>query len=437
MIAGQSLWHLGAFVRNGLLFSRGYGEAMGLEGLPMLRWQGFFVGGLALLAVTLRTWRTFELNACRLFLQRMALFCWLIGQLFLVWKHSMVRLDRFHITELMVFTPVLLLALDALPCASARLRHGTVALSALGAITSLAMLQSALLGSFASSLQQPFRQFVYHAAWLFAPEKNRQELGIALEEKRSEAQLPKIRQLVGRDSIDVFGSLQAYALLNDLNYHPRPVFQSYAAYSPALARLNEQYYLSDRAPDYVLYGTESVTHQFRTIEDELAFRALWMNYQMVGEEAPFLLLKRKGSTPATLSLLEDRVLAFGEKVDLSPFGDTNIWVEIDCRPNLAGTVIKALYRQPPLRLSVWMNTPTGQVRLGKRRVPKSSLGTGFLTSSLVGNVEVLRRMFVGTSIMPPSALSVELDPGSEQLWKKQITVRVYPLIEKPVQSGSP
>jgi len=43
---------------------------------------------------------------------------------------------------------------------------------------------------------------------------------------------------VGGASIDVLGFRQDAAILNGLNYTPHPVFQSYAAYTPGLQRLN-------------------------------------------------------------------------------------------------------------------------------------------------------------------------------------------------------
>ena len=61
---------------------------------------------------------------------------------------------------------------------------------------------------------------------------------------RVEDRLPKIAQKVGDGLIDVFNYRQGAALLNNLNYHPRPVIQSYSAYTRDLLRANLDFYRS-------------------------------------------------------------------------------------------------------------------------------------------------------------------------------------------------
>ena len=52
-------------------------------------------------------------------------------------------------------------------------------------------------------------------------------------------------------SADVFQALSGLAVVHGLDYRPRPVFQSYAAYTPTLAKYNADFLKSDRAPQFV------------------------------------------------------------------------------------------------------------------------------------------------------------------------------------------
>src|SRR5262249_42292810 len=153
-------------------------------------------------------------------------------------------------------------------------------------------------------------------------------------------------------SVDVFGSLQAHALLNDLNYRPRPIFQSYAAYSARLAGLNEDFYLSQQAPDYVLFDLAGFEHKFPPLNDGPALRALLSNYAPVAAEDVFLLLKRRSASPSKLTLLREGTLN-GERLNLSAYPEDDLWVELDVKPSIWGRLMAFCVRPPPLRLSVW------------------------------------------------------------------------------------
>src|SRR5262249_17102990 len=71
------------------------------------------------------------------------------------------------------------------------------------------------------------------------------------------AAVASVRERVGAASIDMVTWQQGMILLNGLNYSPRPMFQSHLASTPALARLNEAYFLGPDAPDFVLFQLDN------------------------------------------------------------------------------------------------------------------------------------------------------------------------------------
>ena len=94
-----------------------------------------------------------------------------------------------------------------------------------------------------------------------APERAAQNLGVLLRPgkylrdqskayslEQSGSQLPKLRGLIGRGTTDVFGQIQMYALFNELNYRPRPVFQSYSTFNRRLMELNSRFYNLQQRP---------------------------------------------------------------------------------------------------------------------------------------------------------------------------------------------
>ena len=168
-----------------------------------------------------------------------------------------------------------------------------------------------------------------------------------------------MRQSAGGSSVDVFGFHQAHALLNGLNYRPRPVFQSYAAYNSQLARLNEEFYQSKEAPDYVLFELAGIEHRFPALDDGLALRTILANYAPVTSEKEFLLLKRRNSPVPRLKLLQAGSVKSGERLDVGKYPEQNLWLEMDVKPTWWGRAVKFIYRPLPVRLSIWANSSAG------------------------------------------------------------------------------
>jgi hypothetical protein len=89
------------------------------------------------------------------------------------------------------------------------------------------------LGSLEEGMAQTIRRIPANAFALARPEGQRRMLEHLWEQARGELTLPSGKNLVGRAPVDVFGYSQDYAIANDLNYVPRPVFQSYSVYGPS------------------------------------------------------------------------------------------------------------------------------------------------------------------------------------------------------------
>ena len=425
LACGQVLSNLGPFLLNGFLISQGYDQAAGLEGLPMLRAGGGLLGAVALATILLRTPIARGSSERDARWRQTCVMGWLLGLLFVVWKHSIVRVDRYHIIELAVFSPVVTLALETLPGTVSRFRWGARWLAIASCLISLVVLEDAFLPGALASCREPFRQFAFHLRCVTSPNDWKRQLEPTLEQLRHEAQLPELRKLIGTATVDVFGSLQAYGVLNDLNYRPRPVFQSYAAYSARLARLNEEFYLSDQAPDYVLFEVSAPEHRFPTLNDAPALRALLINYEPVGSEEPFLLLKRQTKSPARLTRLHEGTIAPGEQIGLSQYGAENLWMELEISPSWIGRFVGRLTRPATIRLAAWRQTPAGTKLIARGRAAAPLLRIGFVASPCLLKLQDVRDFYAGEPFTRPDAYSVELSPESKRCWKREVRFRVY------------
>jgi hypothetical protein len=117
-------------------------------------------------------------------------------------------------------------------------------------------------------------------------------------QRRAALALPAIDRTVGHDSIDLLMHEQGVLLGNDLNYRPRPVFQSYTAYSDYLSRLNGNFYLSTSAPDWVMVTFGAYNDRYPNGDDPRAMIRILQTYHPVLSEDHFILFRRTNA-PAT------------------------------------------------------------------------------------------------------------------------------------------
>ena len=103
--------------------------------------------------------------------------------------------------------------------------------------------------------------------------------------------------------MDVFGEQQFYALYNNLNYRPRPVFQSFTNLQcRRLIDLNEQFYLSPAAPEYVLFALGAIDRRLPPLADAMVLRHLLINFEPVAGEAGLLVAEIQGRRTAAADI---------------------------------------------------------------------------------------------------------------------------------------
>jgi len=341
----------------------------------------------------------------------------------MVWKHSFVRADLYHMGYFFGFAPLLALAILVFPCERRSTAYLAQGLSITCCGVAALALQSYFFLDWTSSLAQPFRAGKQNLGDLIKPAAYREQRMAELEQARRSADLPKLRERVGTERLDVFGQDQSYALLNRMNYRPRPVFQSYLAYNAPLMRVNEEFYLSKQAPEYVLFALRPVDKKFPLLEDAMTLRALLLNYELAEQEEPFLLLKLKTTARPDTALLKEGTVRTGEMVSLQEFGETNLWLELQVEPTVRGRAQELIFKSAKLRLAISRGYTTIQVVRYSAPVPM--LAAGFVASPLLVTHADVVNFYSATAALRPKGYAVERLAGTEKLWENDVHFRIY------------
>ncbi len=67
---------------------------------------------------------------------------------------------------------------------------------------------------------------------------------------------------------------------NGLRYRPRPIIQSYSAYTPSLQELNRKHFLGKRAPSYLVISAKSIDGRNPPDLDYPSLEAIASKYQI-------------------------------------------------------------------------------------------------------------------------------------------------------------
>ena len=195
---------------------------------------------------------------------------------------------------------------------------------------------------------------------------------------RSENFLPPIPP----GTVDLYPNEIASIFAYDLPYQPRPVFQSFSAYTSKLARLNAEHLKQSDAAATILFDLQPIDGHLASFEDGLSWPEILTRYNITNIEGRYLILQRSSQPrPYQLKPITKEVnLLLGEWFDV-PNNQEPVWGKIKIHPNLWGKLATAALRLPPLYLEI--ETVDGIKT--KYRTIGDVMSEGFLLSPILSN----------------------------------------------------
>jgi hypothetical protein len=203
--------------------------------------------------------------------------------------------------------------------------------------------------------------------------------------ERSLAGIRKIHAVPAlQGTTDIYSYDQAYLLASNNKWNPRPIIQSYSAYMPKLAKLNEQHLRNNSAPDNVLFRVQPIDGRLPSLEDGLSWPALFDNYTLAkpGDELVYFSKKKTIKSSSAFDVIFEGEGKIGEDFIL-PISSDPIYAEIDLKPTLVGKFLGLVYKPPQLKLT--LNLKSGEKK--DYRVISKMMQSGFFMSPLIKNTK--------------------------------------------------
>jgi len=411
-LLGQSLTNLPVFIRGSLQIAGGYPEGMAYAGdRAEIRLAKVIVLLLAASALARRhAWTPRSLAAALL----------VAGACFMAWRHAVIRQDTAHSCDFFGCALLIAILLPAsLPTINWRAPYRVAAIAYAGLFCCIGLVNGARQ-PWDLRTYWPLVKVCYEANWgRFA---HPVQFERALRDRTGPAPatccLPRITDRVGKNTIDEMSNEPAVVLLNHMNYWPRPVFQSYSAYTDYLLKANADFLAGERAPDYLLFDLQALDMHLPTMEDGPALLEVLHRYRPVMVEKSRILLQRRPDQAGTL--MRQKVVSlpvrFNEEVRL-PAGDRQV-LSLAIRETLGGACHRLLLRSDPVMLNIL--TSDGR-RLSYRLIPGMA-ASGFLINPLVESNQDLIRLYSGQP--GPRALAFSVTSLSGKAYRPELTMTV-------------
>ncbi len=234
-----------------------------------------------------------------------------------------------------------------------------------------------------------------------------------------EGRLPEpFHQAVGAGTVDAEPWNIAAVFANGWRWQPRPVFQSYAAFTPALDSLNARHIQSPGAADFVLVNWETIDSRHPFLDDPASWNARLENYAPDYASDRALLMRRRNAPALRIAgPLGAASLRWNQDASVPASPD---WVILhaDVRPTVWARLRKLLFRLDP----VWLQVEFRSGHKERWRVMRPNLETGILINQLprdLGDIALLGR----GCALPDPVVSVRLQADRPQDYQSAIPIR--------------
>jgi hypothetical protein len=184
-----------------------------------------------------------------------------------------------------------------------------------------------------------------------------------------------------KGTVDVYSYEQSALLSRGYDWDPRPIFQSYSAYTPKLIRINEQHLRGTGAPDHIVFQLETIDDRLPALDDGLSWPAMLDNYRVAEVSGDWVHLTRNPGpirTESRFTPLGEASARLGQDVPVPPENGP-VFVQIELAPSLYGRLVDTVYKLPSLELTL----TCGNNQKAVYRVVAGMMKTGFFVSPLI------------------------------------------------------
>jgi hypothetical protein len=405
LVAGQPLGAMAGYLQTTLELSSGFSESMSATG-PNGQIAAYLVGAALVLVLLLLSSPSLALTSSVLL------------YLFVAFKQGYVRHDGH---ALIAGSALMMIATVAFWQQGPRMRYLLLAAAMIATAVGFQQIGPEISGHLAN-YTGTLRQFASRAFQQDLPQQYRQA-------QNRIAQNDPLPLLPG--TTDIYAYNQSALIASGNRWHPRPVFQSYAAYAPGLAELNRQHLLGPDRPDYLFFRVETIDSRLPSLDDGASWPVILKNYQPVQWANPYLVLQATSTQPTepVFQELYQRSHQLGQWVKLPEQSTEPVFMRLHIQPTLAGHLADLAFKTS--KLVIQLELASGEVR--EFRISSGLARSGFVVSPFITHTADFALLLSGQSPKEKRVRAVSLHTSrlGSLLWQPSFGVSLQRIKFEP------
>jgi hypothetical protein len=351
--------------------------------------------------------------------------------LFLSFKHGFVRQDSYHTFVFFSLTPII--TAIAMTQIQKKMSYFFVF------VYTYTLLILLIMPSVSVFLEELSPKNVFtNAIFLQNLNQLKKDINTSNEMYFSLIKLPsQFMEIVKEKPIDIVPWEISLVPANNLNWQPRPIFQSYSAYTSFLDRQNFLK-LSKKPPNYILYQFSSIDNRHPFFDEPETFSYIFCNYKLSSNLADFvhtkkvlnlLLLEKRPSNICLLSSPTQELNLKWKKNIVVDEKNTLLRGSFKINYSVIGKIYKTLFRSPPVMIHITYKN--GQ-ETSYRIIPENA-ENGVIISHLPINDREGLSFFNGK--LPNRVQSFQFSTVNPILYKQDIKMNITPisLLDKSIK----
>jgi len=209
-------------------------------------------------------------------------------------------------------------------------------------------------------------------------------------------------KFIGRNSIDIFPYDISLLLVNNLNYHPRPIPQTYTCYSAYLDSVNAAYFASTERPEYLMMSNESIDGRYFFWDESRTNATINLEYsyciaiKRISDSSNanfpgYLVLKKltRASAYPIFQKISELHEELWKKITINFPDSVPVYMSATIKYNFIGQLDKLLYKPPHLQVRLFYDDGTDM--LYRAIIPE--IQAPVLINKSVKNMEELKNYF--------------------------------------------
>jgi hypothetical protein len=343
IVTGQDIYNLVNYFYNGIEISNGYTEALSYPGPG---WQVFL--GIFCLCIFIFT----IIPSAKESKKNVLVFLLLnLGILLVSFKHGFIRQDGHQLIFFQICLLLfLLLSILIYSYSSDRKLKSVNYFNVFLIISLLLTLYHLAPWLLNDSINNKYQDYVLSEKMVDDPGLFEEQVIAHKNLVRDYYPLDKsITKYLENKTVDIFPWDISLAWAYGLEWSPRPIFQSYSAYTQNLDRINSRHLIGNNSPNNILYSFKSIDERYPPFDEPATFRNVLCNYSFVNKSGEFLLLT---NNPRTINKGSEVNLGelnspMGSIISIPKYNEGYVFGYIDVEYSFIGKIIKLFYKSSP------------------------------------------------------------------------------------------